>query len=154
MAYDNSDPILKYALFCKDTEEGSGGELVLKDIVDLVELPPLIENQEEPREAGSRVLAELDLHLAFCIAGATPGPHHLLVAIKAPGMPLDPPPPQLIEWEEGILFQRWIKVFRIPVQSPGRHVAGILLDGTPLGEASFLVRFKPDGPTGAGAEAE
>ena len=181
MAYDNPDPILKYALFCRDTEEGPGGELTLKDVVDLIDLPPITETQaiaesqaaaetqattessatteppadekpergdnpeEENLEARSRVLAELDLNLAFCIAGAAPGPHHLLVAIKAPGMPLDPPPPQLIEWEEGILFQRWIKVFRIPVQSPGRHVAAILFDGTPLGEASFLVRFKPEG---------
>lgn len=147
MAYEHSDPHLKYALFCRDTEEGPDGELTLKDVVDLIELPPIPKTQEtgETRETGSPVLAELDLNLAFCIAGATPGPHHLLVAIKAPGMPLDPPPPQLIEWEEGILFQRWIKVFRIPVQAPGRHVAAILLDGSPLGEASFLVRFKPDG---------
>ena len=146
MAYEHSDPHLKYALFCRDTEEGPGGELTLKDVVDLIELPPIPKTLEtgEPRETGSLVLAELDLNLAFCIAGATPGPHHLLVAIKAPGRPLDPPPPQLIEWEEGILFQRWIKVFRIPVQAPGRHVAAILLDGSPLGEASFLVRFKPD----------
>jgi len=138
LANDHSEPNLKYALFCRDTDEGPGGELTLKEIVDLIELPPIADIQE----TGSPVLTELDLHLAFCIAGATPGPHHLLVAIKAPGVPLDPPPPQLIEWEEGILFQRWIKVFRIPVQSPGRHVAAILLDGTPLGEASFLVRFK------------
>ena len=147
MSHDHSDPNLKYALFCRDTDEGPSGELILKEIVDLIELPPITTNREtgEIQETGSPVLAELDLHLAFCIAGATPGPHHLLVAIKAPGMPLDPPPPQLIEWEEGILFQRWIKVFRIPVQAPGRHVAAILLDGMPLGEASFLVRFKPDG---------
>ena len=163
MAYDNPEPILKYALFCRDTEEGPGGPLTLKDVVDLIDLPaiaespetpesPAVENpepgenqEEETLEVRSRVLAELDLNLAFCIAGATPGPHHLLVAIKAPGMPLDPTPPQLIDWEEGILFQRWIKVFRIPVQSPGRHVAAILFDGTPLGEASFLVRFKPEG---------
>ncbi len=145
MASENSGPNLKYALFCRDTDESPSGELILKEIVDLIELPPIPDNQETggARKPGSPVLAELDLHLAFCIAGATPGPHHLLVAIKAPGMPLDLPPPQLIEWEEGILFQRWIKVFRIPVQAPGRHVAAILLDGSPLGEASFLVRFKP-----------
>ena len=111
----------------------------MKNVVDLIELPPPGESQE----TGGPVLAEEDLHLAFCIAEATPGPHHLLVAIKAPGIPLDPPPPQRIDWEEGILFQRWIKVFRIPVQAQGRHVAAILLDGVPLGEASFLVRFKP-----------
>ena len=141
MATDNSEPYLKYAIFCRDTEESPNQELILKEIIDLVELP----SPEDNATGHEAVLAELDLHLAFCIAGATPGPHHLLVAIKAPGIPLDPPPPQRIEWEEGILFQRWIKVFRIPVQAPGQHIAAILLDGTPLGEASFLVRFKPDG---------
>ena len=65
-----------------------------------------------------------------------------MVAIKAPGAPLDLPPPEEIEWEEGILFQRWIKVFRIPVQAEGEHVAAILLDGAPLGEAGFVVRFQ------------
>ncbi len=146
MADEHSNPSLKYALFCRDTDESPDGELILKEIVDLIELPPIAEFQktEESQKPDTPVLAELDLHLAFCIVGANPGPHHLLVAIKAPGTPLDPPPPQLIEWEEGILFQRWIKVFRIPVQAPGRHVAAILLDGLPLGEASFLVRFKPD----------
>ena len=138
MPAGNSEPYLKYALFCHDTEEGPDDQLILKGIIDLIEIP----NTGETRKSGQPVLAELDVHLAFCIAGATPGAHHLLVAIKAPGIPLEPPPPQSIEWEEGILFQRWIKVFRIPVQSPGRHVAAILLDGTPLGEASFLVRLK------------
>ena len=141
MATDKTEPYLKYALFCQDTEEGPGEELILKGITDLVDLP----TPEVTREEEQPVLAELDLHLAFCIAGATPGPHYLLVAIKAPGIPLDPPPPQRIDWEEGILFQRWIKMFRIPVQAPGRHIAAILLDGAPLGEASFLVRFKSEG---------
>jgi hypothetical protein len=54
---------------------------------------------------------------------------------------LDQPPPQRIYWEEGILFQRWIKVFRISAQAPGSHTAAILLDGTPLGEVGFLLRF-------------
>ena len=138
MANNDTEPYLKYALFCRDTEEGPDAELILKDVVDLIELPAPGDSQQSDQA----VLAELDLHLAFCIAGATPGSHHLLVAIKAPGLPLDPPPPQRIVWEEGILFQRWIKVFRIPVQAPGRHIAAILLDGAPLGEASFLVRFK------------
>ena len=141
MANDKTEPYLKYALFCQDTEEGPGEELILKGVTDLVDLP----TPEVNREADQPVIAELDLHLAFCIAGATPGPHHLLVAIKAPGIPLDPSPPQRIDWEEGILFQRWIKLFRIPIQGPGRHIAAILLDGTPLGEASFLVRFKSKG---------
>ena len=140
MASDQKNPYLKYALFCRDTEEGPDGDLVLKGVIDLVDLP---EPTEVP-ERGQAVLAELDVHLAFCIGGAAPGDHHLLVAIKAPGVPLDPPPPQRIEWEEGILFQRWIKLFRIPVQQAGHHIAAILLDGTPLGEASFLVRFKGD----------
>lgn len=140
MANEAPQPYLKYALFCRDTEEGTGDDLVLKGIIDLIELPKphQAEGQERP------VLAEVDVNLAFCIGGAAPGPHHLLVAIKAPGIPLDPPPPQRIDWEEGILFQRWIKVFRIPVQAPGDHVAAILLDGAPLGQASFLVRFKGD----------
>ena len=138
MVAESAGPYLKYAIFCRDTEEGPEHELSLKAVVDLVELPPV---DETPRPDGP-VLAELDLQLAFCIAGAAPGQHHLLVAIKAPGIPLDPQPPQVIEWDEGILFQRWIKAFRIPVQAPGRHVAAILLDGAPLGEASFLVRFK------------
>ena len=141
MPTDNAEPYLKYALFCQDTEEGPGEDLILKGITDLVDLPI----PEVNREADQPVLAEVDLHLAFCIAGAAPGTHHLLVAIKAPGIPLDPTPPQRIDWEDGILFQRWIKVFRIPVQGPGRHIAAILLDGAPLGEASFLVRFKSSG---------
>ena len=150
MTADKIEPYLKYAIFCQDTEEGPGEELILKGITDLVDLPA----PDASRGTNQPVLAEMDLHLAFCIAGATPGPHHLLVAIKAPGIPLDPPPPQRIDWEEGILFQRWIKVFRIPVQAPGQHTAAILLDGVPLGEASFLVRFKPnEGDQGEGASS-
>ena len=122
------EPYLKYAIFCRGTDEGSEGELILNDVVDLIDLPRLPES--------------VDLNLAFCIAGGVPGIHHLMVAIKGPGTPLDPPPTQAIDWEEGILFQRWIKAFRIPVQRPGLHVAAILLDGTPLGEGSFLVRLQ------------
>ena len=137
---ETGQPYLKYALFCKETEEQPGDHLVLKDLVDLVRLPPP-PNDPDPAQP---VLAEVDLNLVFCIGGASPGQHHLLVVIKAPGIPLEPPPPQQIEWEEGILFQRWIKVFRIPVQREGNHVAAILLDGIPLGEASFLVQFHED----------
>ena len=138
MTSSQSQPYLKYALFCRDTEEGPAGELILKDVIDLIDLPP----PTESAEATPRIVAEIDLNLAFCIAGATPGSHHLMVAIKGPGMPLDPPPTQAIDWEEGILFQRWIKAFRIPVQQAGLHIAAILLDGMPLGEGSFLVRFR------------
>ena len=138
MTSAQSEPYLKYALFCRDTEEGPNGELILKDVVDLIDLPP----PPESAEATPRIVAEIDLNLAFCIGGATPGSHHLMVAIKGPGMPLDLPPTQAIDWEEGILFQRWIKSFRIPVQQAGLHIAAILLDGTPLGEGSFLVRFR------------
>ena len=141
MTADEAKPYLKYALFCRDTEEGPGDDLALKGIIDLVELP----RPDESPGPDQAVLAEVDVHLAFCIGGARPGPHHLLVAIKAPGgMPLDLPPAQRTDWEEGILFQRWIKVFRIPVQRAGLHVAAILFDGDPLGEASFLVRFQGD----------
>lgn len=152
MASQDSKPYLKYALFCQDTEEGPGGELTLKGIIDLVELPKPGSATSEAEAEDTPVLAEIDVNLAFCIGGATPGPHHLLVAIKAPGIPLDPPPPQKIEWEEGILFQRWIRVFRIPVQAEGDHIAAILLDGVPLGEASFLVRFKEEDTGQAGTE--
>ena len=145
MATENTSPQLKYAVFCRDTEDGPDGELIIKGVIDLIDLPP-----PEIGEDATPVLTELDLQLAFCISGAPPGPHHLLVAIKAPGAPLDLPPPQLINWEEGIIFQRWIKLFRIPVQAPGYHAAAILLDGTPLGEASFLVRIKEDAAPNAG----
>ncbi len=141
MATAEGSPYLKYALFCRDAEEGPGNELALKGVIDLVELPAPGETSGQDQ----RVLAEVDVNLAFCIGGASPGPHHLLVAIKAPGVPLDLPPYQRIDWEEGILFQRWIKVFRIPVQQRGLHVAAILFDGVPLGEASFLVRFQGEG---------
>ena len=140
MTTNPAEPYLKYALFCRDTESGSDDELTFKGIIDLVELP----TPAEPAGPGSPMLAQVDVNLAFCIAGAAPGSHHLMVAIKAPGIPLDTPPPQSIDWEEGILFQRWIKTFRIPVQRAGLHVAAILLDGLPLGEASFLVRFNPE----------
>ncbi len=145
MVTENTSPQLKYAVFCRDTEDAADGELIIKGVIDLIDLP-----SPTTGENASPVLAELDLQLAFCISGATPGPHHLLVAIKAPGAPLDLPPPQLINWEEGIIFQRWIKLFRIPVQAPGYHAAAILLDGTPLGEASFLVRIKEDAAPAAG----
>ena len=132
-----ADPYLKYALFCQDTETDAADALTFKGVIDLIELPP----PAEPPGAESPVLAQLDVNLAFCIAGAAPGRHHLMVGIKAPGIPLDIPPAQTIDWEEGILFQRWIKAFRIPVQRAGLHTAAIMLDGAPLGEASFLVRF-------------
>ena len=141
MTSAQSEPYLKYALFCRDTEEGPDGELSLKDVVDLIDLPP----PPESAEGRPRIVAEIDLNLAFCIAGATPGSHRLMVAIKGPGQPLDPPPTQPHDWEEGILFQSWIKAFRIPVQQAGLHIAAILLDGTPLGEGSFLVRFRDSG---------
>ena len=134
-----AEPYLKYALFCRDTETGSHDDLTFKGIIDLVELPA----PEEPPGPDAPMLAQVDVNLVFCIARAAPGRHHLMVAVKAPGIPLDTPPPQSIDWEEGILFQRWIKTFRIPVQRAGLHVAAILLDGVPLGEASFLVRFNP-----------
>ncbi len=132
-----AEPYLKYALFCKDTETDDADDLTFRGVIDLVELPP----PSEPPGPDSPVLAQLDVNLAFCIAGASPGRHHLMVGIKAPGIPLDIPPAQTIDWEAGILFQRWIKAFRIPVQRGGLHTAAIMLDGAPLGEASFLVRF-------------
>ena len=129
---------LKYALFCRETEEGPDDELTFRGIIDLHE----VAMPTEPPGEDAPLLGELDVNLAFCIAGATPGNYSLQVTIRAPGIPLNTPPPQNITWEEGIMFQRWIKTFRIPVQRVGRHVAVVLLDGAPVGEASFMVRFK------------
>lgn len=135
------DPYLKYALFCRNTDETTDGQLSLNGIVDLVDLP-----EPPPGGEAGPVVAEVDVNLAFCIGGALPGEHHLFVALKTPGVPLETPPAQRVQWDEGILFQRWIKTFRIPVQAPGEHSAAILFDGIPLGEATFLVRFVPQQP--------
>lgn len=137
MAHEANVPFLKYALFCEDTAEEENGDLTLKGIVDLLDLPEP-DGSEEPENP---VLATVDYNLAFCIGGVEPGDHYLFVTLKTPGIPLETPPAQKVEWEEGILFQRWIKTFRIPVQKPGIHSAAILFDGIPLGEATFLVRF-------------
>ena len=149
MASINGDPYLKYALFCRSTAQDDDGDLSLNGVVDLVELP---RPQESEDSSQSPVLAQVDLNLAFCVGGVQPGAHYLFVALKTPGLPLDTPPAQKVQWEDGILFQRWIKTFRIPVQKPGVHTAAILFDGTPLGEASFLVRFKEEAGPGAAAE--
>ena len=143
MTQESEGPFLKYALFCRDTEETNDGELTLNGIVDLLDLP----KPEESSESNSPILTTIDYNLAFCIGGADPGDHHLFVTLKTPGIPLETPPAQKVEWEEGILFQRWIKTFRIPVQKPGIHSAAILFDGIPLGEATFLVRFTDDAKT-------
>ncbi|MDE0822973.1 MAG: hypothetical protein OSB07_03240 [Dehalococcoidia bacterium] len=137
MAGEASVPFLKYALFCRDTAEEDGGDLTLKGIVDLFELP----EPDGSADPDDPVLATVDFNLAFCIGGVDPGDHYLFVTLKTPGIPLETPPAQKVEWEKGILFQRWIKTFRIPVQKPGIHSAAILFDGIPLGEATFLVRF-------------
>ena len=139
MAGEANEPYLKYALFCKDTKE-EDGDLSLNGIIDLYELP----EPDGSADPDDPVLATVDLNLAFCIGGVEPGDHYLFVTLKTPGIPLETPPAQKVEWEEGILFQRWIKTFRIPVQKPGVHAAAILFDGIPLGEATFLVRFKPE----------
>ncbi len=144
MATDRPGHYLKYALFCRDTEEGPGDDLTFKGIIDLFE----VAMPTEPPSGGAPLLGELEANLAFCIAGATPGSHELQVAIRAPGIPLSTPPPETITWDEGIMFQRWIKAFRIPVQRLGRHVAVISLDGAPIGEGSFMVRFRETGSGG------
>ena len=140
MPGEANDPYLKYALFCKSTTEEDGGDLSLNGIIDLFELP----EPDRSADPNNPVLATVDVNLAFCIGGVEPGNHYLFVTLKTPGIPLDTPPAQKVEWEEGILFQRWIKSFRIPVQQPGVHSAAILFDGIPLGEATFLVRFKSE----------
>ncbi|MEC9307949.1 MAG: hypothetical protein VX966_00360 [Chloroflexota bacterium] len=138
MTTERSGHYLKYALFCKDTDESLDDELSFKGIVDLID----VDIPDNPPTGDASILLDLDVHLAFCIAGATPGPHSLQIAIRAPGLPLNTPPPENVEWDEGIMFQRWIKTFRIPVQRLGRHIAVIVFDGAPLGEASFMVRFR------------
>jgi len=135
-----NDPYLKYAVFCRDTKEEDGGDLSLSGIIDLLELP----EPDGSADANDPVLATVDVNLSFCIGGVEPGDHYLFVTLKTPGIPLETPPAQKVEWEDGILFQRWIKTFRIPVQEPGVHSAAILFDGIPVGEASFLVRFKAE----------
>ena len=139
MAREANEPYLKYALFCKDTKE-ENGDLSLNGIIDLYELP----EPDGSTDPDDPVLATVDLNLAFCIGGVEPGDHYLFVTLKTPGIPLETPPAQKVVWEEGILFQRWIKTFRIPVQKPGVHAAAILFDGIPLGEATVLVRFTPE----------
>ena len=143
MTQESVGPFLKYALFCRDTNETDDGGLTLNGIVDLLDLP----KPEDSSQSESPILTTIDYNLAFCIGGADPGDHHLFVTLKTPGIPLETPPAQKVEWEEGILFQRWIKTFRIPVQKPGIHSAAILFDGIPLGEATFLVRFTDDTKT-------
>ena len=140
MTTERGGVYLKYALFCRETEEAGGDDLTFKGVIDLVDIPM---PEEPPGGDGPRVLAEVDAQLAFCIAGANAGEHTLEVTIRAPGASLSSPPPQAVTWDEGIFFQRWIKPFRIPVTRLGRHVAAIAFDGMPLGEASFLVRLKP-----------
>ena len=149
MAGEANDPYLKYALFCRDTKEEDGGDLSLNGIIDLFELP----EPDGSAVPNDPVLATVDVNLAFCIGGVEPGDHYLFVTLKTPGIPLDTPPAQKIEWEEGILFQRWIKSFRIPVLQPGIHSAAILFDGIPLGEATFLVRFKSEPASPKSSEA-
>ena len=100
-----NDPYLKYALFCKSTTEEDGGDLSLNGIIDLFELP----EPDGSADPNNPVLATVDVNLAFCIGGVEPGNHYLFVTLKTPGIPLDTPPAQKVEWEEGILFQRWIK---------------------------------------------
>ena len=106
MSLGIDDPYLKYALFCRGTEEDTDGELNLNGIVDLIDLP-----EPPPGGEAGPVLAEVDVNLAFCIGGVLPGDHHLFVTLKTPGVPLETPPAQRVHWDEGILFQRWIKDF-------------------------------------------
>ena len=143
MTHESQGPFLKYALFCRDTNETDDGGLTLNGIVDLLDLP----KPEDSSQPERPILTTIDYNLAFCIGGVGAGDHHLFVTLKTPGIPLETPPAQKVEWEDGILFQRWIKTFRIPVQKPGIHSAAILFDGIPLGEATFLVRFTDDAKT-------
>lgn len=137
MVYKEHQPYLKFAAFCNVADEDAKGDLNLSGVIDLIEIV-------EPDDGliQGTVLATLNVNLVFCIADAEPGDHTLMIGIKTPGLPLEPPIPQKIVWENDIIFQRWIKVIQIPIQRVGLHVAAILFDGMPLGEASFLVRYK------------
>ena len=97
MATERPGSYLKYALFCRDTEEGPGDELTFKGVIDLYEVPL----PSEPPSGDAPLLGELDVNLAFCIAGATPGEHTLQVEIRAPGLPLGAPPSETVNWEDG-----------------------------------------------------
>tara|TARA_A100001037_G_C15153307_1_gene641205 strand:+ start:3426 stop:3842 length:417 start_codon:yes stop_codon:yes gene_type:complete len=130
-------PYLKFAAFCKVADEDKNGDLNLEGVIDLIEI-----DEPDATISDGSLLTTLSVNLAFCIADAEPGQHHLMIGIKAPGLPLEPPVPQKIVWENDIIFQRWIKVMQIPIQRVGLHVAAILFDGMPIGEASFLVRYK------------
>ena len=81
-ATDRTGVYLKYALFCRETEEGEGDNLSFRGIIDLVDIPM---PESPPSDDGPRLLAEVDAHLAFCIAGANAGRHTLEVTIRARG---------------------------------------------------------------------
>ena len=83
-ATDRTGVYLKYALFCRETEEGEGDNLSFNGIIDLVDIPM---PDSPPSDDGPRVLTEVDAHLAFCIAGANAGSHTLEVTIRAPATP-------------------------------------------------------------------
>ena len=61
------DPYLKYALFCRGTNESDDGELNLNGIVDLIDV-----TEPPPGGEAGPVLTEVDVNLAFCIGGALP----------------------------------------------------------------------------------
>ena len=140
MSDQETQSYLKYALFCRDTEETPGDDLVLKGVIDLVDLPrPDSVDQDLPNPVlggGGRPT------WSFALGVLPLGPHRLLVAIKAPGAPLDPPPPEEIEWEEGILFNGGSRFSGYPSRPRENTWRAILLDGAPLGEAGFVVRFQ------------
>ena len=68
MAAAAQEPYLKYALFCRSTEQADDGDLSLNGVVDLVELAEPEDSEEPNRDP---VLAQVDLNLAFCVG---PGP--------------------------------------------------------------------------------
>ena len=86
MTNDRSGVYLKYALFCRDTAEGDGDDLSCTGIIDLVdiEMPA-----EPPTGDAPRVLADVDVQLVFCIAGASPG-EHTLESASGPLAPASP----------------------------------------------------------------
>ena len=94
MTTEKVGPYLKYALFCRDTEEGPGDELAPKGVIDLVDLPAPVEASVEDPLAP----AEVEVYLVFCTSGSSPGPRHLPVARHAPLAPPDPGGPNGPPW--------------------------------------------------------
>ena len=67
-ATDRSGVYLKYALFCRETEEGAGDDLTFRGVIDLVDIampdtpPPGSGAGGSASGGGPRILAEVDAY--------------------------------------------------------------------------------------------